>query len=413
MRVAYVVPHYPTVSHRFILQEVTRLRELGVEVATFSVRRAPADEVLTEQDRREFASTYAILPPRAGDLLRAQLAALCRPRRYLAALRVAFAVRAPGLRGALWQLFYLAEAAILWHRCEALGIRHLHAQFASNATDAALLAATLGGPGWSFSFALHGPVEFYDLTLFRLGEKIRRADLVVCISDFARSQACALVDEGDWPKIRVVHLGTDVRRFAPPPEQDRPQGPLRIVTVGRLVPVKAQALLIEAAAELQRRNVDVHVTIVGGGPRRQALERLAARLGVADRCSFTGALGHDNVLERYAEADLFCLPSFGEGIPVVLMEAMAMGLPVVTTRIAGIPELVEDGESGFLVTPGRTDQLVQAIERLAGDPGLRRRMGQAGRGKVTADFNLDDSARALERLFGGLASSSASRSLKG
>lgn len=403
MRVAYVVPYYPAPSHRFILQEIVKLRELGADVATFSVRRARPEEILTQQDRQEFERTHAVLPASPRDVIRSQLAALCRPRRCLAALRVMRALRAPGLRGALWQLFYLAEAAILWRRCAALGIRHLHAVFGSNSADAALLAATLGGAEWIFSLTLHGPTDFRNATQLSLAEKISRADLVVCASDFARSQACALVDDDEWAKIRMLHHGTDVRRFAPRAGADRRNGPLRIVSVGRLVSVKGQAVMIAAAEELRRRNLDIELTIVGGGPRRPALERRAERLGVSDRVSFTGALGNDEVLERYAEADLFCLPSFAEGLPFVLMEAMAMELPVVTTRIAGIPELVEDGESGFLVSPGRSDQLADAIERLAADPDLRRRMGEAGRSKVAAEFNLDESARALRDLFAELA----------
>ena len=402
LRLAYVVPQYPTISHRFILQEVARLRDLGVHVSTFSVRRTGPDQHLTEEDRREFASTYAILPASLGTLVRAHLACwLRRPRGYMEALAVTLKMRRPGLRGLLWQFFYLAEAVVLWHRCEALASRHLHGQFASNASEIVLLAARLGGRGWSASFSLHGSAEFYDVSQFRLADKVRQADLVTCASEFARAQACSLVEEEHWSKMHVVHLGIDGEKLSPPGDL-RGAGPLRLVTVGRLVPIKGQALLVEAVARLRERGIAVEATIVGGGPRRESLERLVEELGVADVVTLTGALGHDDVLERYAAADVFCLPSFGEGIPVVLMEAMAMQLPVVASRVMGIPELVDHGRSGLLVTPGRTDLLVDAIVTLAADEQLRAKMGRAGREKVLSDFNLDDSARKLRTLFSEL-----------
>jgi len=404
LRVAYVVQQYPAVSHRFILQEVVRLRELGVDVTTFSVRKCAEEGWLTALDREEKERTYTILPPRLLDLVRAHVAVMIRrPHRYSATLRLALRLRPPGMRGTLWQLFYLTEAVIVWHRCAALGVTHLHGQFASNATDVALLAVNLGGPEWRLSFTLHGSVEFYDVSRNRLGQKARFADLVVCISDFGKSQACAFIEEEHWPKVKVVHLGVDGKRLAPPGSRAHDGPALKVVTVGRLVPVKGHAKLIEAAAELRARGVPVEVTLVGGGPRREALERLAARLEVADSVTFTGALGHDEVLRHYADADLFCLPSFGEGLPVVLMEAMAMQLPVVASRIMGIPELVEHGEAGVLVTPGRSDFLADAIEELARDPELRRRMGQAGRRKVLEEFDLDASAQKLRDLFAELA----------
>jgi glycosyltransferase involved in cell wall biosynthesis len=172
--------------------------------------------------------------------------------------------------------------------------------------------------------------------------------------------------------------------------------------VGRLVPVKGHAKLIEAVAELRRRGVPVHATLVGGGPRREALERLAARLGVAESVTFTGSLSHDDVLERYAEADVFCLPSFGEGLPVVLMEAMAMELPVVASQVMGVSELVEHDVSGLLVTPARPDLLADALERLASDPALRASMGAAGRKKVLAAHDVRRSARSLSEIYRGL-----------
>jgi glycosyltransferase involved in cell wall biosynthesis len=236
------------------------------------------------------------------------------------------------------------------------------------------------------------------VTRFNLAAKVERADFVVCISHFGRSQLMALVSEQHWGKISIVHCGVDPTAFSPAPREADGDA-TEILCVGRLVPVKGQALVIEAVSALSKRAIDARATIVGAGPTRDRLEALAADLGVSDRIVFTGAVGQDRIRELYAAADVFCLPSFAEGVPVVLMEAMAMEVPVVTSRIMGIPELVEDGVSGLLVTPGDEGELVAALERLARDPAERRRLGVAGREKIVADYALDASVERLERLF--------------
>lgn len=396
-RLAYLVTRYPAISHTFLRREVEALRSLGVTVETFSMRRAGADQLLTDADREAFRTTYAVLPPRWGDLAGAHLRALLtRPRRYARAAATALAMRRPGLRGTLWQLFYLAEAGVVWDRCRRLGLRHVHAQFASNATDVALLAAELGGRGWSWSFTVHGPVEFYDVPGFRLAEKARRAAFVACISDFARSQVQAFLDPADWDKVETVPLGLDAAAFAAGGRDGRGDGgATRVLTVGRLAGVKGQAVLLEALAQLAARGRRVELTVAGDGPERERLERRAAELGVADRVEFLGSVGQDRVADLYAQADVFCTSSFAEGVPTVLMEAMASGLPTVATRIMGIPELVEDGATGLLVPPGRADALADALERLADDPELARRMGEAGRRRVAEER---DPRRSAERL---------------
>lgn len=398
-RLAYVAGRYPAISHAFLLQEVKALRSLGATVETFSVRRVGPDQLLTDEDREAFETTYAILPARLGHLVAAHLRALLtRPRRYARALAAGLDVRAPGVRGALWQLFYLAEAGVLWDRCRRLGLRHVHAQFASNASNVALLAAELGGPRWSWSVTVHGPTDFYNVHAFRLPDKARRAAFVVCISDFARSQLQAFLDPDEWPKLETVPLGVDPDRFKPAPAKaDDPEAPLRIVTVGRLAPVKGQAVLLDALAELARRGIEARLTIAGDGPVRGQLERRTDGLGLRDRVEFAGAVGHSRLGELYAAADVFCSSSFAEGLPTVLMEAMATGLPTVATRIMGVPELVEHEVTGLLVPPARPDLLADALERLASHPEERRAMGEAGRRKV---LETRDPRRSAERLLG-------------
>jgi colanic acid/amylovoran biosynthesis glycosyltransferase len=388
MRIAYVCNRYPALSNTFIMREVRALRRLGLEIDVLSLRRPSVDHLLAEADREEYRRTSFILP------------LLTRPRRYLGTLAAALRLAPPGPKGTIWQLFYFAEAGLVWDRCRKRDIHHLHAHFAYVASDVALLAARLGG--WTWSFSMHGPPEFYAVGTTRLAEKVRDADAVICISDFCRSQLMGLVEPEAWDKLRVVHCGVSVADFAGElPSRNGTRG-IEVLMVGRVVPVKGHPVLIEALAELRRRGVDARATIVGEGAERANLERMAQRFGVEDRVLFTGAVGQDDIRAHYARADVFCLPSFAEGLPVVAMEAMAMGLPVVSTRIMGIPEVVEHGVTGLLVPPARHDLLADALEQLAGDAELRAVMGRAGREKAEAEFDADDSAAQLREIYGAL-----------
>jgi colanic acid/amylovoran biosynthesis glycosyltransferase len=344
------------------------------------------------------------VPARPAELALAHLWALVtRPRRYVATLGLALRMRPRGAKAALWQLFYFGEAVLMWHKCRRRDTRHMHAHHANVAADVALLAAFLGGPKWSWSFTMHGPTEFFAVAQLRLAQKTERARFVVCISHYARSQLMGLVGTEHWGKLRVVRCGVDLARF-PVVDRSERENATRILNVGRTVPEKGQALLIEAVAELAARGLDARLTIVGGGPQLDELRGLAERLGVAESVELTGPVGQGEILAHYERADVFAMPSFAEGIPVVLMEAMATGLPVVSTHIAGIPELVSNGQSGFLVQPGRADALRDALERvLDASPDERAAMGHAGRAKVEGEFAIDRVAERLLGVFGGMA----------
>lgn len=393
--IAYLVGYYPKVSHTFITREVDGLRARGLDVQTFSLRRTPDAEVLTDADRRAARETYVVLPPRPSRLLRAHGRALARrPGRYLSTLALALRTSAGGVRNTLWQGFYFAEAVLLADEFADRGVRHVHAHFANAASGVAMLASALGHrDGLTWSFTMHGPTEFDDVTRYALAEKVRRASFVAVISDYARSQLMKLVEPGHWSRLELVHCGVDPAVFVLVDRSGR-SAPLRVLNVGRLVADKGQAVLLEAIALLEDRGVEVEVTLVGDGPDRLALEAAA---GPSVR--FAGAVGQDRIRELYEAADVFCLASFAEGVPVVLMEAMATGLPVVSTRIAGIPELVEDGSAGLLVAPGRAGGVADALERLAADPDLRTRMGRAGRERVVAGYDIADAVERLAELY--------------
>jgi glycosyltransferase involved in cell wall biosynthesis len=395
-RLAYVVAEYPKVSHTFVMREVEALRELGARIDTISIRRTPESGLLSEADRRAAAETYSVLPAPVQTVVRTHLRwALRHPRRYGTTVALALRLGAPGARNRLWQLFYFAEAVLLADELRRRGTGHLHAHFVNVASSVTLLAATLLRLPWSFT--MHGPLEFDEVEAHAIGDKVRDAEFVACISDFCRAQLMRLVEPEHWDKLQVVHCGVEPERYRAPERAARDV--VELLSIGRLEPMKGFAVLIEAVAELVRAGEPLRLTIVGDGPQRAALEALAARELPADRFAFTGALGAPEVTRRLAEADVFCLPSFAEGVPVVLMEAMASGLPVIATQIMGIPELVRSGESGLLVPPGRPEPLAAAIRRLARDPALRVAYGEAGRATVEGSFDVRDSARTLQALF--------------
>jgi colanic acid/amylovoran biosynthesis glycosyltransferase len=406
-RIAYLMSHYPAVSHAFVLREVEALREQGVEVQTLSIHRADPNHLLADADRRAAATTFSVLPVGALSLLTAHVAAFLRsPRRYLSALALAVRTGAPGVRERLWHLFYFGEAMVLLRHCRRTRITHIHAQFADSATDVAMLVAHYqralrsGEAGMTWSLAVHGSVEFYNVIRHGLAPKLAHAEFSVAISDFGRSQLMTLSSADRWPHIHVVHCGVNPEVYVPPARRSASDQRAEVLCVGRLLPGKGLSLLFESVAQLRHEGLDVVVTLVGDGPARSELEAAAASLGLARDVRFVGAVGQDQIRGFYERADVFCLPSFAEGIPVVVIEAMAMELPVLCTRIMGIPELVEHGEEGLLVAPGRVDVLTDALRTLVRSPEERRRLGTAARRKVAREFDVRVSARHLRELFG-------------
>lgn len=398
MKVAYLCSRYPAVSHTFVLREVAGLRRGGIDVHTFTVRRTPPAQLLSEADRAENSRTTAILPAGPLRLLGAHLSAMLHaPARYFAALCTALWRRPLGMRAALWHLFYFAEAAILARELRRRGIRHVHAHFANVAANVARLAARMSGGTWSMT--LHGLSDFADPAASGLREKIRSAAFVVCVSDFGRAQALLHADPEEWPKIHRVYCGIDTDYFQRSASSQSAGGPLRLLNVARLGPEKGHSFLIAALAEVRRAGIDAILTLVGDGPLRPRLERQVRDLKLDNSVTFAGAVGQDHILDYYHHADVFVLPSLAEGLPVVLMEAMACGLPVIASRISGIPELVASGESGTLVTPTRIDSLAQAIVEIARDPQRREDYGRAGRSAVQKRFDQRTTVGGLLSIF--------------
>jgi glycosyltransferase involved in cell wall biosynthesis len=269
---------------------------------------------------------------------------------------------------------------------QARGLRHLHVHFATAAANVGLILKHSQGIG--LSLTVHGPDEFYDAAGEWLGEKLRAADFVICIGRFARSQVMKLSPASHWHKFDICPLGVDPERYAPR-RREATGEPFTILCVGRLTPAKGQRILLDAALRLAQAGRDFRLVMVGSGPDADDLQAAAHESGLNGKVTFTGALNQDEVSHWYAQADAFALPSFAEGIPVVLMEAMASGVPCVTTRITGIPELIRDGQDGLLVTPSDSDELATALARLMDNPELRERFAAAGRARVRDQYDLE------------------------
>jgi glycosyltransferase involved in cell wall biosynthesis len=397
MRVAYLTNKYPSISHTFVRREIEGLEALGAEVERFSIRPIPVESLPDARDREELSKTYALLAQGVLSLVpvMARVAAT-RPLPFARAKLLAVQLGLHSERGLARNLGYLAEACLLLEELERRGVRHVHAHFGTNSAGVAMLAHELGGP--SYSFTVHGPEEFDKPDLIGLREKIARAAFVVGVSSFGRSQLYRYCQARDWQKVQVVRCGLDdgYVRTAPSPVPDV----ARFVSVGRLCEQKGQLLLIEAAAQLKREGRSFELVLVGDGPMRKEVEALIAREQLADSVRITGWASGEVVQSEIEGARAFVLPSFAEGLPVVIMEALGRGRPVISTYIAGIPELVKDGECGLLVPAGSASAVADAMRTLLdATPDALSRMGMNGYQRVCAMHDARENARTLLALF--------------
>ena len=396
MRLAYLTSQYPAASHTFIRREIEALRALGRHIETFSVRPPGGDEIQGDVDRSEAQNTLYILRQSSFAFLGAHLGALfTRPIRYLRTFALALGHRAPGSRGLFLAFAHFAESVLLARELERRKVEHLHNHFANSAATVGLLATKMLGIRWSFT--MHGISETDYPAGLMLGRKIAAADFVACVSYFGRAQGMRLVAPTHWKKMHVVRCGVPFDRL--PPRGPEGRNAKTLICVGRLSPEKGQAGLLRAFAELGKRHNDLTLRLVGDGPERQSLEALSVELGLADRVTFLGRMAEADTLAEIARSDILVLPSFMEGLPIVLMEAMALGVPVVASRVAGIPELVEDESGGLLFAPSNWEELGACIERLLADESLHAALADHGKRKVADEFDVRESAKVLSQLF--------------
>ncbi|WKA30643.1 glycosyltransferase [Bradyrhizobium roseum] len=396
MKIAYLVNHYPAISHSFIRREILALERLGHEILRISVR-GWTDVPRGTEDRLEQTRTRYVLRGGATPLLVAFLRILAsNPAGLYRAIVLTLGVGRGAERPLPVHLIYLLEACqvALWLRHEK--VQHLHAHFGTNSAEVAMLVGELGGPPWSFT--AHGPEEFDKPKFIALPEKIRRARFVVAVSSFGRSQLYRYVSHVHWPKIAVVHCGLEPA-FHEPGAEITAGDQRRLVCVGRLCEQKGQLLLIEAARLLTERGITFELVLAGDGEMRGEIETLIAKYGLAAVVRITGWISSDEVRNELLAARALVLPSFAEGLPVVLMEAMALRRPVITTFVAGIPELVEHGKHGWLVAAGDVEGLAAAMaECLGAAPAAITRMGEDARQRVLQRHDANKEAAKLAAL---------------
>ena len=396
--IAYLARNLPAVAETFVVREITALRRLGLEIKAFSLHQPDAG--VRHPEAPELAQEVEILvQPRKPLFWLAHLLFVLRfPKRYFHCL-YAYVLIADGT----WQsrrrsLAYFMVAPFAAWRLGRTGIKHLHAHFANAATSVALMAAALAGI--SFSFTAHAFDIFIDKHL--LPAKLSAAAFVACISQYNVRYLREHFPEALKAHLVVVRNGLDIERFHPYPH---PLGaPPCIIAVGRLVETKGFHTLVTACALLRDQGLACRCLIIGAGPEAGRLKNMIKDLDLADRIILKGKLSPDECLSYYQQADVLAMPACMrnqdvDGIPTVLIEAMAMEIPVVATRVSGIPELVRDGETGLLIAPDDATALAEALARLIQDQDLARRLARAGRDLVVSQFNGENSARQLRGLF--------------
>lgn len=393
-RIAYLVSRYPATNHTFLLREIVSLRSLGFDIHVIAIRGADRpDDQMTEVERSERDRAFVVLP--AGmHFLRAHAGTIAaNPGGYTAGLLLAIRMSRYNLRSLFFHFIYFLEAVVAGYAAKRAGCRRIHSHFSSTV---GLIAARIFG--FDLSITIHGPDEFRDTTGFAMREKVANSRFISTISQYARSQIMLASDPADWSKIEICRLGVDSSVFKPRHERGR-DGDFRVICVGRLAPVKAQQILISACARLVSAGWKINLHLVGSGPDLKRLQQFAKTSGMENNVIFEGPRNQDEVIALYGQSDVFALASFGEGVPVVLMEAMAMEIPCVATWVNGVPELIRNDREGLLVAPSDVEGLAQAIEQLLKSPELRQRLGAAGRQQVLQRYELQTNIAALAEVF--------------
>jgi glycosyltransferase involved in cell wall biosynthesis len=395
MIVGYLLNVYPRPNHSYIRRETAALEAEGVTVHRFALR--PCADAVSPEDVAETKRTRFIVSAGIVILLLHTLReVLSNPRRAFSALSLAIKTGRRSHRGALLHIIYWSEACVLKHWLKEVGAQHLHAHFATNTCSIAMFANAMGGP--SYSFTVHGPEEFDRPQEWSLCEKIARSSFVIAISEFGRSQLYRWCPHSQWKKIHIVRCGVDATFLSAPPTPV-PAAP-RLLSVGRLSAEKGQLILLEAAAALASRGVTFELLIAGGGDMESELQRYIDAHGLKDCVKLVGWKDNTAVRDLTLQSRALVMPSFAEGLPVVIMESLALQRPVISTYLAGIPELVEENISGFLVPAGSVEALVEKMNQvIAADPARLTEMGSIGAARVRRDHNAAIQGIRLKALF--------------
>lgn len=385
-KLAYLVSRFPAVSHTFIQREVEELRRQGFQIELFSVN--PPDIVAnlqTDADRAFLAETFYLKQAPLKSLWQGIWNSFAfAPGRFLTTFFKA-------LGNGFYHLFYFLEATLLGSTLYRNKIAHLHVHFANPAAMVAYYMQHLYGI--PYSITVHGPDEFYDTNAQNLAEKFKAAQFLICISYYTQSQIYRLLPPDQWHKVHIVRMGIDPSGYAPSPSPSKKDQPFTITCVGRLSISKGQPLLCQAVQDLLEEGLPLQLVFIGDGPERKWLEKFTN-----EQILVLGAQNQQGVRDQLEKTNLFVLPSFAEGVPVALMEAMAMEIPCIASGINGIPELIIHEKSGWLVYPSDLAGLKLSLKRLYQDSNLRLTLAKEGRQRIIESYDLGKNTKQLAEL---------------
>ncbi len=387
--IGYILNTYPVPSATFIRREIHALEDIGFKVTPFACRRFAGD-LVDPKDRSEAARTEYLLDGKLGDLLLASIRELLTNITGVwRTLPIWKQLLSNAGGGFIRHAAYLMQAASLRQKASRLGIRHLHAHFGTNATAIAMLAHCLGGP--DYSFTAHGPNEFDNPEAQSFALKIQNAAFVLAISDYCKNLLTSFSQRAeDNEKIHIARCGIKLDDYRPQPPVSATNN--TFVCVGRLCPEKGQVHVPAAVSALKADYPDIKVILVGDGESRADVETAIEEHAVEDHVILHGWGSNSEVQDFIKSTRALVLPSYAEGLPIVLMEALALTRPVITTTIAGIPELV-NASCGWLIEPGDEHALAEALRSaLSTDPKTLQAMGETGRQRVTAMHDISDLA---------------------
>jgi len=397
LNIAYLVNEYPAVSHSFVRREIAGIEGAGGTVFRFSVRHSDPGLLPDVRDKREYEKTEVILGNNWFALvLQMLLKALASPIQFSHALRVAFTESSFRPSDIVRRIAYIAEAAWLTGQLKNRDVKHLHAHFGTNSAMVARLAYKLGGP--PYSFTVHGPDEFDRPIELDLRGKISDALFAVAISNFCKGQLMRWASGQDWGKIEVIRCGVGdnfTLNQSCKPTYEKTQ----FVSIARLSGQKGIPLLIQAATILKDEEYSFTIQLIGGGEMQHQIENMIHDYDLRDHINLVGWASSTEIAEYLLGSKAMVLPSFAEGLPVVIMEALALEVPVIVTAIAGTPELVDD-QCGWLIPSGSVAALVQALKTaLRTSPQTLADMGKVGRERVVSLHDSMKNGADLFRLF--------------
>lgn len=384
MKIAYLMNIYPVTSATFIRREIRELEKLDVDINRYAIRRWDED-LVDPDDREEAERTHYILSGNVANLIKIFISTVVRhPKGFLSMLRLWLKIVMNAKGMVIQHVAYLMYAVYLFRQLSLDGVRHIHAHYSTNTAAVAMLCRKMGGP--TYSFTAHGPDEFDAPEHASIREKVAEAEFVVAITDFCKSQLVRFSSFEHWDKIHPFRCGVSLEELVVSNEPF--ENNYTLVCVGRLTDLKGQLLFPKVAKSLVEKYPDLKIILIGDGPSRPALEAQISANNLETVIELRGWQTNAEVKQVIQSSRALILPSFAEGLPIVFMESLALGRPVLATYIAGIPELVDE-ECGWIVPAGSEASLKGALDDiLSSSADVLVKKGEVGRQRIEEQHSI-------------------------